>query len=76
MNKECVSLNLFFVLFRKKAKGTCVSDVCYSFPCGKEKGNRYLRYAKLIFQAKTNGNHSKKSTKLSDEVNYTQDSLK
>ena len=27
-----------FVLFRKKAKGACVSDVCYSFLHGKEKG--------------------------------------
>ena len=37
--KECIRLSLFFVFFRKKAKGTRVSEFYFSFCQGKEKGN-------------------------------------
>ena len=35
--KECMSLNLFFVLFRKKAKGMCISEFCFSFATERKK---------------------------------------
>ena len=31
MKKECISLNLFFVLFIKKAKGTHISEFWFYF---------------------------------------------
>ena len=36
---DVISLNFFLVFFRKRAKGTRVSEFCFSFCHGKEKGN-------------------------------------